>query len=303
MYAIECRELSKSYQYRQKKFAVQHLNLQVAPRQVYGFLGQNGAGKTTTIRMLLDLIRPSQGSAYIMGQPVWRNPAALQQVGALIEGASFYPYLSAWDNLEVLGRTFGSYDPARTQRMIELVGLQGRERQRVGKFSTGMKQRLGIAAAILHDPAVVILDEPGNGLDPAGIHELRSFMRRLVEEDGKTVFFSSHQLAEVQLVCDRVAIINNGRLIAEGSVQELLHQSGASQVLMQVAPLDKAQSALSERWKSKLQEDGLLVTAPQAEIPAIIRALVAAEVDIFGVQPQQNTLESIFLRMTEGATS
>lgn len=296
-YAIECQQLSKTY--RRGVKAVVNLNLQIERRQVYGFLGPNGAGKTTTIRMLLGLIRPTSGAAQILGQPVRNNPAALKNVGALVEGASFYPYLSGWDNLRVFGWTSGAFDESRARHLLEVVGLVGREGDRVSKYSTGMKQRLGIAAALLHDPHLLILDEPTNGLDPAGIHEMRNFIRQLVDEHGKTVFLSSHLLGEVQQICDRVAIIHKGFLLAEGRINDLL-QAQSDTLTVEVDAPEAAQAVLVEHWKAQITEQNRLsVAVSRSQVPAVVRQLVQAGIQIYGVQHHQLSLEEFFLSVTE----
>jgi ABC-2 type transport system ATP-binding protein len=298
MFAIECQNLSKRY--RRGIPAVSDLNLNIAPRQVYGFLGPNGAGKTTTIRLLLGLIRPSSGGVRLFGEPVRRNPKALKKVGALVEGASFYPYLSGWDNLRVFGWTFGHFDAQRAHSLLELVNLHTRAHDPVMKYSTGMKQRLGIAAALLHDPDLLILDEPTNGLDPAGIRAMRALIRQLVDDHGKTIFLSSHLLGEVQQICDRVGIINDGRLLAEGRVAELLSLQSAQHLVMEVSPPEAASEALSQRWSvtSSDDPDKLIISASRDEIPDVVRALVEADVDLYGLQHQQVSLEDFFLSIT-----
>lgn len=300
MYAIECRQLSKVYgSGRRARTAVRALNLKIEPQQVFGFLGPNGAGKTTTIRMMLDLIRPTEGEVYILGQKVRRNPSALQQVGAFIEGESFYPYLSGWDNLVVFGRTSGNFDEKRARELLDVVGLTGREKDKAGNYSTGMKQRLGIAAALLHNPPIVILDEPTSGLDPAGIREMRDFIRQLAHQQGKTVFLSSHQLNEVEQVCDRVGIIHQGQLLSEGEVAHLLKDASASpQLTVEVSPVEKAKLALSEKWSVQANGSKLTLTATREEIPAIVRTLVAADIDLYGMEHHQPSLEDFFLAIT-----
>jgi ABC-2 type transport system ATP-binding protein len=297
MFAIECQNLSKRY--RRSVPAVSDLNLNIAPRQVYGFLGPNGAGKTTTIRLLLGLIRPSSGGVRLFGEPV--NPKALKKVGALVEGASFYPYLSGWDNLRVFAWTLGQFDAERAHSLLELVSLHERAHDPVRKYSTGMKQRLGIAAALLHDPDLLILDEPTNGLDPGGIRAMRALIRQLVDDHGKTIFLSSHLLGEVQQICDHVGIINGGRLLAEGTVAALLSQPSAQYLVMDVSPVESAHAALSQRWQVSSSDDPgkLTVSAMREEIPEVVRALVAADVALFGLQHQQVSLEDFFLSITK----
>lgn len=279
--------------------AVQNLDLEVKAGQVYGFLGPNGAGKTTTIRMLLDLIRPTSGDVTLFGQPVLRNPAVLKRVGALVEGATFYPYLTGRKNLEVLARTGGYYDPKRLQAIIEQVGMADRVDRRTKGYSTGMKQRMGLAATLIGDPDLIILDEPTNGLDPAGIQEMRLFIRELADKQGKTIFLSSHMLNEIEQVCDRVAIINKGKLVREGTVSDLLSEQ--SRLLVEADPLDKAQAVLSPNWT--LHTNGgahLTVEARHDDIPHIIRKLVENQINIYEVAPQRQSLEEYFLAVTQG---
>jgi ABC-2 type transport system ATP-binding protein len=273
--------------------AVKNVNLEVHAGQVYGFLGPNGAGKTTSIRMMLDLILPTQGNVYIYGQHVRQRHEVLRRVGAIVEGATFYGFLTGRKNLEVLARTANHYDTRRIDALLEQVGLAGRAHQRVKGYSTGMKQRLGLAAALLSDPDLLILDEPTNGLDPAGMHEIRQFIRELADKHGKTVFLSSHLLGEIEQVCDRVAIINLGQIVREGAVQDLL--AGKSALRIEAQPLDKAAAVLSERWMTATNEQHLTVQAPREEIPHVIRRLVENGVDVYEVSNQRQSLEEYFL--------
>jgi ABC-2 type transport system ATP-binding protein len=239
--AIHIENLYKHFGRRPSKRvqAVKNLSLEVTAGQVYGFLGPNGAGKTTTIRMLLDLIRPSEGDVYLFGQHIQREHAVLSRAGAMVEGATFYDFLTGRRNLEVFALTSNVDLPAaRFDEVLTLVDMVARSHRRVKGYSTGMKQRLGIAAALLTDPDMLILDEPANGLDPHGINEIRGLIRKLADEYGKTVFLSSHQLGEVEQVCDRVAIINKGELLREGTVAELV--SGKAQFRVRAQPLEKA---------------------------------------------------------------
>jgi len=299
MVAIQTRGLNKTFGRRARKRvqAVKDLNLEVQAGQVYGFLGPNGAGKSTTIRMLLGLIHPTSGDAYIYGQHVQRQHGVLRRVGALVEGAAFYPFLSGRRNLEVLARTANCYDPARIETLLAQVGLAERATQRVKGYSTGMKQRLGLAAALLGDPDLLILDEPTNGLDPSGMHEIRTFIRKLADEQGKTVFLSSHLLGEVEQVCDRVAIINLGEIVREGAVEELL--AGKSTLRVEAQPLQRAADVLRAHWPVSVNETWLTVSARRAESPQVIRQLVAAGVDVYQVTGQRQTLEEYFLAVVQ----
>lgn len=286
--------LSKRFGRGRKRIeAVKAVNLSVAPGQVYGFLGPNGAGKTTTIRMLLDLLHPTTGRACIYGLDVQRHPEVLRRVGAIVEGASFYNFLTARRNLEVLSRTADHYDPARIDRLLVQVGLAERATQRVKGYSTGMKQRLGLAAALLGDPDLLILDEPTNGLDPSGMHEIREFIRRLASEHGKTIFLSSHLLSEVEQICDHVAIIQRGAIVREGAVSALLESKTTLRV--EASPLETAAAVIGEHWPVTTDTGWLSVQAAREDIPAVVRSLVRAGVEVYQVSSQRQSLEEYFL--------
>ena len=306
--AIEIRGLSKTFGKGDKAVeAIIDLDLEVQAGQVFGFLGPNGAGKTTTIRLLMDLIRPTAGEAFLFGQ----STGALEsrkRVGALVEGADFYSFMSAWDNLVVLDRTAGTYQPDRISALIASVGLSERAKQPVGGFSTGMKQRLGLAAALLNDPELLILDEPTNGLDPAGIQEMRGFIREQAHTHGKTVFLSSHMLNEVEQVCDRVAIINKGVLLKEGPVETLL-EGEIGQMLLQVQPIDKARQVIAARWSDALDPsegkdgDWITLSLKPDQAPVVVAELVQADVQVFQVIHKRQSLEEFFIAVTNHAES
>lgn len=275
--------------------AVDDLNLSIEAGQVYGFLGPNGAGKTTTIRMLLNLVRPTRGEVYLFGRAVRRDHAVLQRVGAQVEEATFYPYLSARRNLQVLADTSGVDAGGRIDALLDQVGLSKRSRDRVSGYSTGMKQRLGLAAALLLDPDLLLLDEPTSGMDPSGMASVREFIKGLPAK-GKTVFLSSHLLREVEQVCDRVAIIDRGRLVAEGRVQELLEGQWGAPLDVLATPVERAREALAG-W-SPLDHgslDGWLTLPGAAEAaPAVARCLVGAGVDVYQLVQRRQTLEDVF---------
>jgi ABC-2 type transport system ATP-binding protein len=250
--------------------------------------------------MIMDLIRPSQGAVQIFGQNPRRKHTALRRVGALVEGAAFYNYLTGRRNLEVLARTGGSYDPRHIEALLEQVHLADRADRAVKGYSTGMKQRLGLAAALLGDPDLVILDEPTNGLDPSGIQEIRHFIRALAHEQGKTVFLSSHLLSEVEHICDRVAIIKQGMLVREGAVVDLL--STRSELIIEAEPLNQAVRALAGKWNVSTDGSMLKVEARREDAPTLVQRLVEAQVEVYQVRSQKQTLEEYFLIATEEET-
>jgi ABC-2 type transport system ATP-binding protein len=303
--AIRIENLYKHFGWRQKKRvqAVKNLNLEVAAGQVYGFLGPNGAGKTTTIRMLLDLIRPTQGDVYLFDKHVRNERDVLHRVGSLVEGASFYDFLTGRRNLEIFGLTSNlDLRPERIDEVLALVDMKDRASRRVKGYSTGMKQRLGIAAAMLADPDLLILDEPANGLDPQGIAEIRGLVRKLADEYGKTIFLSSHQLGEVEQVCDRVAIINKGQLLREGRVTELVAET--AQFRLRAKPLDRAAAVINEHWScTPLPNDILLIDAGEETIPIMVKKLVDNHIQVYEVSPYRQSLEDYFLSVTEGENS
>ena len=279
--------------------AVQDLNISVRRVEVYVFLGPNGAGKTTTLRMLLGLIRPSSGTARVLGEEPGA-PQGLQGVGALVESPAFYPYLSGRDNLRVMARYCG-VEPQRVEEVLGQVELAGRADDRFRKYSLGMKQRLGVAAALLKDPELLILDEPTNGLDPKGMSDMRALIRRLGHGE-RTVLLSSHLLGEVEQVCNRVGVIHKGELVTEGTVEEL---RGGGGVLVKVEPIEEAHRialGLSGVRGAEI-EDGMLVIDADPEKAAEINAsLVSAGMRVGELRPLERSLEDAFLELTRGET-
>jgi len=298
---LSIRNLSKQYG---KRLAVDNLSLDVRRGEVFGFLGPNGAGKTTTIRMMLGLIAPTGGSVDILGKDItFYRAEILPRVGALVETPALYLYLSGRDNLRAVGSALGGVSRARIDDVLELVGLQNRQKDRVRTYSLGMKQRLGVAMALLQDPDVLVLDEPANGLDPAGIVEMRDLMHRLSAE-GKTVFISSHLLPEVQQICTKVAIINLGKLVTESTVEELTSGRGEF-----VVTLERAQDALAvlqaQDWgrNARLNEQGALITpAPANRGRELNLFLVKAGFAPDTISQATQDLEEVFLRLTNGSS-
>jgi ABC-2 type transport system ATP-binding protein len=293
---LELAGLSKTYGRRGRGVqAVRDVSLSVGRGEVYGFLGPNGAGKSTTIRMLIGLIAPTSGEARLFGEDLRSRPDVLRRVGSLVDGGNFYPFLSGRRNLEVLAKTQGR-GAGRIDALLDQVGLAGESKRKVKGYSTGMRQRLGVAAALLGDPDLVILDEPVNGLDVAGIQEMRALIRSLAVDQGKTVFLSSHLLHEVQQACDRVAIINKGEVVREASIADLLRQDDGLRI--DAVPVEIAEAALASRWPVERDGDALVVRATRAEAPEVVRRLVGAGADLFGLMPEQRNLEEVFLSIT-----
>jgi len=296
--ALKTNALSKVYG---KRLAVDRLELEVEGGELFGFLGPNGAGKTTTIRMSLGLIEPTSGSVEILGKEVRRHRTEiLPRVGALVESPALYGYLSGRDNLRVVGDLLGGVREKRIDEVLEIVSLTGRDRDKVRTYSMGMKQRLGLALALLNDPDLLILDEPANGLDPAGIVEMRDLLRGLAAS-GKTVFISSHVLSEVQQICTRVAIINHGRLIRVAPVVELLEAGGDFEVSVE-SPQDVVAILQSQEWGRAARIDGGLVVtrAPEDKGRNLIAFLVENGHTPDTVSARHKDLEDIFLSLTGG---
>jgi len=301
--AIATTNLRKTYRTRKgRRVAVEGLDLRVPRSGVHGFLGPNGSGKTTTIRMLLGLIRPDSGTMTVFDEPVpARLPAVVDRVGAIVEQPKFFPAFTARRNLELLAAAIGA-PPARVGQVLAEVGLADRGRDRFRSYSLGMKQRLAIAGTLLKDPELLIFDEPTNGLDPAGIHEIRETMRRLADA-GRTVLVSSHILNEVQQVADTVTIIGRGRLLAEGNVDEILARGGTEAVRVRVPdPAAAAQVLLSAGFAPEPGPPGtvLVRAAGTARLNAaeVTRALAQREIYLAELVWQRPDLEEVFLGLT-----
>jgi len=299
---IKVRSLTKKFNHFT---AVHDLSFTVANGDVYGFLGQNGAGKSTTMRMLLTLIQPTEGSIEIFGLPLHANRnEILRQVGAVIEKPDVYKYLSAYENLKLFGKLSGiKITHQKLQQQLEVVGLADRSNDKVKNFSQGMKQRLGIAIALVHNPALIVLDEPTNGLDPQGIADIRNLILHLSKNEGKTILVSSHLLSEIEQVATKVLIIDKGKKIIEDSAQSLFDPA---QTIVEISTLDDVfarQQLLQSQWESAFQENRqnqIVLKIDRQKIPVLHRDLVAMNIQLISLQPR-HSLEDYFLQVTTGS--
>lgn len=283
-----------------KREIIQSLDFDLRRGEVFGFLGPNGAGKTTTIRMLVGLIRPTAGSIQVCGYDLHTQfPEAMRNLGCIVENPELYTYLSGWSNLQYFARMMEGINDARIAEVVKLVGLSVRIHDKVKTYSLGMRQRLGIAQALLGNPKVLILDEPTNGLDPSGIREMREFIRYLAEKEGLSVLVSSHLLSEIQLMCDRVAIISKGRIVRVDKVQSLLSQQ--ERVSWRLHPMDKGYQVLSGLTDSVETRGSLLITPYiEQEIGRWNQILVAAGVTVTEISRKLPSLEDLFIELTGG---
>jgi len=281
---------------------VDDVSFEIFAGEVFGFLGPNGAGKTTTIRMLVGLIKPTEGRVVICGHDVRHDfEAAMRCIGCIVETPDLYRFMTGRENLAHFARMLGA-GPGKSdveiERVASLVNLAHRLDQRVGTYSLGMRQRLGIAQALLGRPRLLILDEPANGLDPAGIREIRELLRTLARDQAMSVFVSSHLLAEIELTCDRVAIIHKGRILREGTVRELI----SSRRAMEFRVNDVARAAEIIGNNATIDGGRLLVPIEESAAPPLVAALTNAGIDVFRVGPNRQTLEEMFLEATGGET-
>jgi ABC-2 type transport system ATP-binding protein len=289
-----------------KKFgsitAVKDLNIEIAHGEVFGFLGPNGAGKTTTIGLLLGLLSPTSGKVEVFGEDISVNAAVLKRVGSIVETSAFYPYLSGADNLRVLA-TIGGVNEQRIQSVLNIVGMADRAKHKYKTYSLGMKQRLGIAAALLSDPELILLDEPTNGLDPAGMKEVRELIVQL-SGMGKTIFLSSHLLGEVEQVCTRVAIIKRGEVIAHGNVNELLQRGQRLQVI--VSDTERAVEILKHvDWIHNVtaRNNMIFLETSKENASRINEFLAKSNIFLSELKTVDSTLEDFFLEITQGGNN
>ncbi len=298
MSVIKVQSLSKNFGALK---AVDQLSFEVEAGQVYGFLGQNGSGKSTTIRMLLSLIHPSEGQIEIFGQSLTNNRSAiLEQVGAVIERPDLYPYLTAHEHLTLFAKLRKQkISASKIEATLSQVGLLARANDKVQTYSLGMKQRLGIGIALLHDPALIILDEPTNGLDPQGIADIRQLIKSLSKDQGKTVLVSSHLLSEIEQIATHILIIHQGKKMAEGPTSSLLDPNKTIVQIKTLDDLDAKQKLMDSVYRSNILErsEGLYLSIPKLEIPALNTFLVASNIALLSLE-SKNSLEDYFLQLT-----
>lgn len=287
-----------------KRTIVSDINLELKPGEVFGFLGPNGAGKTTTIRMIVGLSKITEGNIFVAGHPVRTEfREAMRNIGCIVENPEMYKYMSGLDNLRIFAKLYDGVDASRIDEVVKTVGLERAIKDKVKTYSLGMKQRLGIAQAILHRPKLLILDEPTNGLDPAGIRAMRALLRELAEKNGMTVLVSSHILGEMQQMCDRVGIINHGRMVTIKTVDELVNMSeknGRVVLLLRTGDNAKAAGVLaSMEIENRPESDGIHVETVEEKVPLMVKALVGADIAVYGLNNQDaQSLEDVFMKLT-----
>lgn len=283
-----------------KKEIIKGINFQIRRGEVFGFLGPNGAGKTTTIRMMVGLMGITSGDVRIEGKSIKTDyQEAIQHVGAIVENPEMYPFLSGWKNLQQFARMVDGVTDERIREVVALVGLEKAIHEKAGRYSLGMRQRLGIAQALLHNPSILILDEPTNGLDPSGIREIRMYLRKLAAEAGVAVIVSSHMLSEIELMCDRIGIIKNGSMVAIEPVQAKTDDASVVIVRLEAEPLEGAMQIVKGHVMGEVVAEGNLLTFSMARehIPAVVKALAMKDVAIYSIHQQHASLEDKFFEL------
>lgn len=282
------------------KEIIKGLDFEIHSGEVFGFLGPNGAGKTTTIRMMVGLIDITEGDVLIEGKSIKTDfNNAIQHVGAIVENPEMYPFLSGWKNLKQYARMVPGITDQRIHEIISLVGLEKAIHEKAGRYSLGMRQRLGIAQALLHKPSILILDEPTNGLDPSGIREIRKYIRALAEQENVSVIVSSHLLSEMELLCDRIGVIKNGQLVALEEVKTIENSTALQDVFIEAEPLAQAIEYLETQLSTGVRLKGkeLILSLQKEEIPSILKKMIGQGFDVYGVNVLQSTLEDKFFNL------
>ena len=295
---LELKNVSKSFG---KRKIIDNISLKVNSGEIFGFLGPNGSGKTTTIKMILRLIDSDDGEIKVNGLDNRKQfEQAMECIGAIVENPDMYKYMSGIDNLKLHAR-IRNIDEKRIAEVLEMVGLKDRAKDKVGKYSLGMKQRLGLALTLLHNPKVLILDEPTNGLDPAGIKQLRDILKKISHEENVAVFVSSHILTEMQQMCDRVAVLDNGKIVKIEQITNSKEEK-IETIELRIKDKTKAIKILKEKFEvdAKVEKNNLLVTIQTERVPEVVKELAIEDVGVKAVIPREHNLERIFFDATEG---
>ena len=295
---LELKNVSKTFGRRK---VIDNISLEVREGEIYGFLGPNGSGKTTTIKMILRLINSDSGEIKVNGYDTKKQfEKAMECIGAIVENPDMYKYMTGIDNLKLHAR-IRNVDSKRIEEVLKLVDLKDRANEKVGKYSLGMKQRLGLALTLLHKPKVLILDEPTNGLDPAGIKKLRDILKEISHKEGVAVFVSSHILSEMQLMCDKVSVLDNGKIVKTEEITNT-EEEVTEKLEIRVKNKDRAIEILKEKFniEAKNQENSIEITTATDQVPIIVKELANAEVEIKAVIPKEHSLEDIFFDATKG---
>ena len=295
---LELKNVSKSFG---KRKVINDISLEVKEGEIYGFLGPNGSGKTTTIKMILRLIDLDSGTIIVKGYDTKKQfEKAMDCIGAIVENPDMYKYMTGIENLKLHAR-IRNVDEKRINEVLELVELKDRAKDKVGKYSLGMKQRLGLALTLLHKPKVLILDEPTNGLDPAGIKKLRDILKEIAHKEGVAVFVSSHILSEMQLMCDKVAVLDNGKIVKTEEITNA-QEEATEKVEIRVKNTEKAVQILKEKFEieAKIENGNIEIIVSTERVPAVAKELAIADVEIKAIIPKEHTLEEIFFDATEG---
>ena len=300
---LEIKNLTKTYG---KRKVIDNISLEIQEGEIFGFLGPNGSGKTTTIKMILRLIEKDSGEIKIKGYDNKKEfEKAMEYIGAIVENPDMYNYMSGKDNLKLHAR-LRNIDEKRIDEVLELVGLKDRAKEKVKKYSLGMKQRLGLALTLLHKPRVLILDEPTNGLDPAGIKQLRNILKEIAHKDGVAVFVSSHILSEMQLMCDKIAVIDNGKIVKTENITHMEqpedNESIDEIIEIKVKDVSKAIEILKQKFElqPQLVEGNINITISNEKIPKVVKELAINDVEIHSVTPKEQSLEDLFFDATKG---
>lgn len=295
---LELKNVSKTFGRRK---VIDDISLEVKEGEIYGFLGPNGSGKTTTIKMILSLISLDSGTITVNGFDTKKQfEKAMECIGAIVENPDMYKYMSGIDNLKLHAR-IRNVDKKRIDEVLELVELKDRAKEKVGKYSLGMKQRLGLALTLLHKPKVLILDEPTNGLDPAGIKKLRDILKQISHQEGVAVFVSSHILSEMQLMCDKVAVLNDGKIVKIENIVNAQEEK-IEKLEIRVKDTEKAIQILKEKFEieGKVEKENIEITILSEKVPSVVKELAISDVEIKAVIPKEHTLEEIFFDATKG---